>query len=848
MAVINKHVEKAERSLQKGKLAAALEEYLLAWKEEPANDAIVQTVADLYLRLNKLPESLQCYTYLFDKYAEKGEAPRAIEFFRKMQRFGPVDPRRLIRCAQLLEKVRPEEAVEHYRYALDSVVGQDPALALQCLDGLAQLQPSSLEVQARIAAVALKLGKTTLAVSAYHKVGALRMAEGRHAEAIEALEEACRLPGAPPEVRLDLARACAKAGRFARVLDVLAPTAAQSNDAETLKMMAEAHRAEHQLEKAEEIYWKLLERTPDAINPLLEIAVEYLHRDGVSKALQTLQAIEQHLTGSRQQQALTVFAEKLSQIEHTHISVLEFLASLLDRLHLDTPLSKSLNRLFDLHFAAGEFSKAVDVLQRLIDIDLYAPECSAKLERLEGKVEPALWRELASRLGKGSTSEDVFDALREEATAGAETGKEPEDPAEAGNTLRDLILQAEIFLQYKLEDKAKERLQRISKLFPHEEERNENLKELFEKSRFKPQYAEAAPAPVVAAEPQDIRSHLSRVSEISRNLSRQGTVKGVLSTAVNDVGRHWQASRCVVGLLIPNRPPSMVLEYISPGILPSDPVLLGKLLMGLQQITLAHGSLLVAESVAKSSHLAALQNFLTTQKVESLVAVLLRDGEQPSGLLVLEECGSTRAWKSNELAGLEALAEQIVLAVANVRLRNLMRTLAVTDERSGLLHRESYIPCLLSETERMLTQKKPLSAGVLHFGHGNDQPLDKRQQQSLEEFIQDFSGTFVSHLRQSDIAVRYGPHALALILPGATGKDAVLILEKFRKLAASGPLTPSQRPSQMAVGVAEAVQEAKMESVDVVTELINRLEKALEAARLAGGNATRVLEPPALSQ
>src|SRR3990170_967895 len=123
MAVINKHVEKAERSLQKGKLDAALEEYLLAWKEEPSNDGIVQTVADLYQRLNKLKESQQCYAYLFDKYAETSEAPKAIEVFRKMQRFGPVDPRRLIRCAQLLEKARPQEAVEHYRYALDSVVG-----------------------------------------------------------------------------------------------------------------------------------------------------------------------------------------------------------------------------------------------------------------------------------------------------------------------------------------------------------------------------------------------------------------------------------------------------------------------------------------------------------------------------------------------------------------------------------------------------------------------------------------------------------------------------------------------------------------------------------------------------
>ena len=41
MASINKHIEKAERLLQKGKVDAALAEFLIAWKEEPDNDTLV---------------------------------------------------------------------------------------------------------------------------------------------------------------------------------------------------------------------------------------------------------------------------------------------------------------------------------------------------------------------------------------------------------------------------------------------------------------------------------------------------------------------------------------------------------------------------------------------------------------------------------------------------------------------------------------------------------------------------------------------------------------------------------------------------------------------------------------
>jgi GGDEF domain-containing protein len=295
----------------------------------------------------------------------------------------------------------------------------------------------------------------------------------------------------------------------------------------------------------------------------------------------------------------------------------------------------------------------------------------------------------------------------------------------------------------------------------------------------------------------------------------------------------------MVGLLAPNRPPSMALEYISPGIQPSDPMLIGKLLMGLQQIVVDQGSSLVVENVAHAPALSSLQNFLKTLQVESLAAILLREENQPMGLLVLEQCGSRRAWKPNELAGLEALAEQIVLSVTNVRLRNLMRTLAVTDERSGLLHRDSYVPCLLSEAERMQTQQKPLTGALLQFSQGDQksQPL-----QPPEEFLQSVSGTIVAHLRQNDIAIRYGPLALALVLPGTSGKEAVTVVEKLRRLVtAIDPVKAG--PPRMTALIGEAVQERGMENVDVVTELINRLDMAAESVQLAGDASTRLLGP-----
>src|SRR6185369_5259728 len=60
--------------------------------------------------------------------------------------------------------------------------------------------------------------------------------------------------------------------------------------------------------------------------------------------------------------------------------------------------------------------------------------------------------------------------------------------------LEDFILQAEIYLQYGMRSKALERLERVSKLFPREEQKNEKLRHLYISAGFKPVYEAGEPA------------------------------------------------------------------------------------------------------------------------------------------------------------------------------------------------------------------------------------------------------------------------------------------------------------------------------------------------------------------
>ena len=58
-AELGKRIERAEKRLQKGKTAEALEEYLLVLKDDPENDVVRQLTADLCLSLSRNAEAVK---------------------------------------------------------------------------------------------------------------------------------------------------------------------------------------------------------------------------------------------------------------------------------------------------------------------------------------------------------------------------------------------------------------------------------------------------------------------------------------------------------------------------------------------------------------------------------------------------------------------------------------------------------------------------------------------------------------------------------------------------------------------------------------------------------------------
>src|SRR6202008_257298 len=181
--------------------------------------------------------------------------------------------------------------------------------------------------------------------------------------------------------------------------------------------------------------------------------------------------------------------------------------ALYNELNRESQYFEVLIRLFDANFNSGNFTKSSEVLERLVDIDSYDYRNQERLGRLRGHVDEAFLRRIAGRMAKTTITQNPATPPK----AAVSHQMAPENPVtEEGKKLQaleDLIVQTEIFLQYSLQSKAVERLQKIASMFPGEEDRNVRLQNLYQlanwrpKSQGKPEAPKAVSVPVVEIQP-----------------------------------------------------------------------------------------------------------------------------------------------------------------------------------------------------------------------------------------------------------------------------------------------------------------------------------------------------------
>src|SRR5467141_1944253 len=552
-ADVSKHLDRAKRFLEKNRVEDAIEAYLAVLDEMPQHQEATQALGDLYARMDQPDRAALYYGLLFDLLVEPKDETKAVAIYKRFLQTGQNQqlPERIARYAFLQQKQNhPDEAIEQYTKAAELFAAASREEdALFCWERVAQLDPENLSRQLRLAETAERMGKTALAARAFLRAGQLASVSGTPADALQLLGRAYQLAPQERSVGLLYAQANLQAGNAVRAVALLEPFAATESDAAFLTTFSDALMRSGHLERARELLERVLREKNEGMTQLFELADRYVAAGQDQKATDILLMLKRRMFADKRQNDFATLMDGVgAKYPHSQV-ILEFWASIHNELNRESQYFEVLIRLFDVYLTSGNVKKAAESLEKLVDIDAYDFRNQERLELLRGRVDEVHLKRIASRLLKSGTPTPGHASHTPPQNANA-----PSPGSEEGRQLQaleDLIVQTEIFLQYSLQNKALERLQRIAAMFPGEEERSARLANLYQTANWWPQVtpkaktasapappaaspAPPAPAAPVAEAPVPITSKtgvysaetlrdLSKISEVNQKIFRQQT-------------------------------------------------------------------------------------------------------------------------------------------------------------------------------------------------------------------------------------------------------------------------------------------------------------------------------------
>jgi diguanylate cyclase (GGDEF)-like protein/PAS domain S-box-containing protein len=184
-----------------------------------------------------------------------------------------------------------------------------------------------------------------------------------------------------------------------------------------------------------------------------------------------------------------------------------------------------------------------------------------------------------------------------------------------------------------------------------------------------------------------------------------------------------------------------------------------------------------------------------------------------------------------------SIAEQLALAVGNMQLREALRSQSIRDPLTGWLNRRYMEETLEREILRASRARHPLAVFMLdvdHFKEFNDSV----GHQAGDIMLQNLCQTLKSHVRDEDVACRYGGDEFVLVLPGTTDKQAEKRAEEMRKAVAElGQQYLGKLPGllTLSIGIATFPTDG-----NTFQQLLRAADGALFLAKSEGRNRVRL--------
>ncbi len=384
-----KAVNAAEKYLAQGKIAAAVQEYRRIADADADDFTALNTLGDLYARLDKQAEAIECFVRVADHYREQGFALKAIAIYKKVARLRPDELSVAQRLAALYEQQGLiVEARAQYLFIADACgrakLTRD---ALEALRRTADLDPQNADIRMRLAEGFMREGMRDEAAAAFAEAGTRLHARSNYQGALNAFTRARDLRPYSHEILQGLVDANLALGANEEAAAVLEDAVAQAPaDAELHAMLARVYLDAEDAPAADRAAQQLVNADLANYPLLFEVAQLYLQQGDAINAVRVLTRTIEPALAKRQEKTLLELLNQALARDPENVEALRLLMRIYTWQRDDDRMRIALERLAEAAQAQqlhDEERNALEHLVRLVPFDQgYAERLSALNEML----------------------------------------------------------------------------------------------------------------------------------------------------------------------------------------------------------------------------------------------------------------------------------------------------------------------------------------------------------------------------------------------------------------------------------------------------------------------------------
>jgi two-component system cell cycle response regulator len=226
------------------------------------------------------------------------------------------------------------------------------------------------------------------------------------------------------------------------------------------------------------------------------------------------------------------------------------------------------------------------------------------------------------------------------------------------------------------------------------------------------------------------------------------------------------------------------------------------------------------------------------QPPTSLVLAPMATEESLIGVLVL---GSNQAgtYTEEHIRLLTIFAGQAGAALSRALRYQETRRMAITDAKTGVYNYRFFYERLLDEIRHSAAKSRPFALIFVDIDYLKG-VNDRFGHQVGDEVLIQVASIIKGNVRTTDEVARYGGEEFVVLLPGATGEEALAAAERIRRTVEGRDFAPSRGPAHVTITAGVATYPEHATQPD---ELIFRADEAMYHGKHCGRNRVSLYAP-----